>query len=202
MERVRDDLGWIEVICGPMFSGKTEELIRRLKRVHYAKRKLAIFKPAIDVRYSTIELVSHAQSRLEAVPISGAHAIFETLEDDVEIVGIDEVQFFDSAILDVVQALANSGRRVIVAGLDLDYRGAPFGPMPHLLSVAESITKLLAICVQCGSPASRSQRLNHEKKKFLLGAEDSYEPRCRSCHYVEIVRQAPLDVESQGEVSR
>ena len=173
--------GWIEVITGSMFSGKTEELIRRLRRARIAKQKVEIFKPRIEVRYSEEEVVSHDENAILSTPVDSAANIL-LLASDVEVVGIDEAQFFDDGLVDVCNQLANSGIRVIVAGLDMDYRGLPFGPMPKLLSVAEYVTKVHAICVRCGNLASYTHRLSDEDKLIVLGETDIYEPLCRGCY--------------------
>lgn len=173
--------GWIEVVCGSMFSGKTEELIRRLRRAKIANQKVAIYKPAIDVRYDETKVVSHNASAIEAIPVQNAAMILEVPED-VTVVGIDEAQFFDMALTDICQTLALRDIRVIVAGLDMDYRGVPFGPMPHLLAVAEYITKVHAICVHCGNLATHSYRLSEEDAVVVLGEKERYEPRCRTCY--------------------
>jgi len=178
------DIGWIEVICGPMFSGKTEELIRRLRRAVYARQKVEIFKPKIDTRYDAIEIVSHSRQSLTAKPIAHATEILAQVATDAEVVGIDEAQFFDRTVVEVAQTLADRGVRVVLAGLDQDFRGMPFEPMPELLAVAEFVTKSLAICMVCGNPAGRSQRLTREGGRVLVGASDSYEARCRKCHTV------------------
>lgn len=172
--------GWVEVICGSMFSGKTEELIRRLRRAQIARQHVAIFKPAIDVRYSTEHIVSHSGSSLPSITVSRADQIAE-LAHDVDVVGIDEAQFYDEGILQVVNSLADQGKRVIIAGLDQDYLGQPFDPMPQLLAVAEYITKTLAICVVCGNPANRTQRVTMSDERVLVGAAEAYEARCRRC---------------------
>jgi thymidine kinase len=172
--------GWIEVICGSMFSGKTEELIRRLKRVKIANLKVEIFKPAIDVRYDKINIVSHDTNFITSTPVENAHSIL-LMANDVDVVGIDEAQFFDSEIAFVCEQLAMRGIRVIVAGLDMDYMGKPFGQMPNLLATADYITKLHAICVQCGNIANISYRKVDEGAQVLLGEKDLYEPRCRTC---------------------
>lgn len=180
---VPKDTGWIEVICGSMFSGKTEELIRRLRRAEIAKLKVSIFKPKIDDRYSREHIVSHNSQRIPSIPVSNAPEILERL-GDAEVIGIDEAQFFDLDLVDVCQELADSGKRVIVAGLDQDYTGKPFEPIPQLLAVAEYITKTLAICVKCGNPANRTQRLSRQSERVIVGAGDMYEARCRFCHEV------------------
>ncbi len=185
MQALPRDIGWLEVICGPMFSGKTEELIRRLRRSAYARQKVEIYKPKIDTRYDAIDIVSHSRQSLTARPVSTAQEILEQVEAGTEVVGIDEAQFFDHELVEVCQRLANGGARVIVAGLDQDFRGVPFDPMPELLAVAEFVTKTLAICVRCGNPAGRSQRITREGGRVLVGASDSYEPRCRRCHTLD-----------------
>ena len=172
--------GSIEVICGSMFSGKTEELIRRMKRAQFAKQKVAIYKPCIDVRYSEENVVSHDAHSISSTPISSPAQMLE-LSADVEVVGIDEAQFFDDSIVEVVQTLANRGIRVIIAGLDTDFLGKPFGPMPALMAVAEDIQKVHAICVRCGSPANHSHRLSKNDQLVVLGEKDVYEPLCRHC---------------------
>ena len=173
--------GRIEVICGSMFSGKTEELIRRLKRAKFARQKVEIFKPALDTRYSDVEVVSHDSNHITSTPIESSTSIL-LLANDVEVVGIDEAQFFDETIVEVVQKLANRGVRVIIAGLDTDFLGKPFGPMPALMAVAEDIQKVHAICVKCGSPANHSHRLTASEQLVVLGEKDSYEPLCRHCY--------------------
>lgn len=174
-------VGWIEVICGSMFSGKTEELIRRLKRVKIANLKVEIFKPSLDTRYDETQVVSHDANAILCTPIDNPQAIL-LLANDVDVVGIDEAQFFDIEIVNVCQTLALKGTRVIVAGLDMDYKFQPFGAMPHLLAVADYITKLHAICVQCGNIANVSYRKTAEQGQVLLGEKDTYEPRCRRCY--------------------
>jgi len=173
--------GWIEVICGSMFSGKTEELIRRLRRAQIARQKVAIFKPKIDMRYSDDHIVSHNQQRIPSIAVEKANDILQYVSQ-AQVLGIDEAQFFDNTLVDVCRQLANSGRRVIVAGLDKDYRGVPFEPIPQLLCEAEYITKTLAICVKCGNPANYTQRLSKSAERVLLGATDTYEARCRKCY--------------------
>lgn len=177
------DIGWIEVVVGCMFSGKTEELIRRLRRAQIAKQKVMIFKPRIDNRYSKNQIVSHNTQSLESIVIDKAEEII-SLAKNAQVVGIDEGQFFDQSLLDVCERLADDGKRVIVAGLDQDYRGKPFEPMPQLLSIAEYITKTLAICVVCGNPADRTQRKIASADRVVVGAADSYEARCRKCHTI------------------
>ena len=172
--------GWIEVVCGSMFSGKTEELIRRMKRAQFANLKVEIFKPSIDVRYSEEEVVSHDANAIQSTPVESAQNIL-LMTADVDVVGIDEAQFFDDGIVDVCRKLADSGIRVIVAGLDMDYMGVPFGPMPALMATAEYVTKVHAICVRCGDLAHHSHRLTSDDKQVLLGAQDTYQPICRHC---------------------
>ena len=171
-------VGWIEVICGSMFSGKTEELIRRLRRAQIARQRVEIFKPALDRRYSEDEVVSHDENAIPSSPVDTASQIL-LLAGEADVIGIDEVQFFDTDLVDVCQKLARDGKRVIVAGLDQDYRGQPFEPMPQLMAVAEYVTKLHAICVVCGAPANHSQRIVADDDRVLLGAKEAYEPRCR-----------------------
>ena len=175
--------GWIEVVTGCMFSGKTEELIRRLKRAKIAKQRVLVFKPKIDNRYSEEKIVSHDEQSLPSIMISKADEILEHVKD-AQVIGIDEAQFFDNTLVDICNKLADEGKRVIVAGLDQDYKGTPFEPIPQLLAVAEYITKTLAICVACGNPADRTQRKIFSKERVLVGAADSYEARCRKCHYI------------------
>ncbi len=173
--------GWIEVICGSMFSGKTEEIIRRLRRAEIARQQVEIFKPAIDVRYHALDIVSHnRETRIRSTPVEGAASIL-LLAGDAQVVGIDEAQFFDDGLPDVASRLAAKGVRVIVAGLDMDFTGAPFGPIPLLLARAEYITKLHAICARCGGLAAFSYRKTVGGAKILLGEQDVYEARCRSC---------------------
>jgi thymidine kinase len=175
-----DKRGWIEVICGSMFSGKTEELIRRLKRVKIANLKVEIFKPKIDTRYDETKIVSHDINFINSTPVENSAAIL-LLAKDVDVVGIDEAQFFDEGIIDVCEQLAFKGIRVIVAGLDMDYMGQPFGQMPNLLAVADYIDKLHAICMECGNIAHVSYRKTAQSGQVLLGEKDIYEPRCRIC---------------------
>lgn len=173
--------GWIEVICGSMFSGKTEELIRRLKRAQFAKQKVEIFKPEIDTRYAETEVVSHDANAIQSTPVPNSSNIL-ILADDVEVVGIDEAQFFDMGLVDVCNQLANSGIRVIIAGLDMDYLGKPFGPIPDLLATAEYVTKVHAICMKCGELANHSHRFMQEDGLVVLGEKENYEPLCRTCY--------------------
>jgi len=182
--------GWIEVICGPMFAGKTEELLRRVKRLEYARKNIVVFKPDIDNRFSENEVVSHNNNRTKSVNIRRAKDIFKFIDDETDVVAIDEVQFLDEEAVRIIDYLASKKIRVIVSGLDKDFRGEPFSFMPKLLSLAEYVTKLTAICVVCGAPATRTQRIVNDKPAryidpiVLVGASESYEARCRSCHKV------------------
>ena len=177
----RAGAGWIEVVVGSMFSGKSEELIRRLRRAQIAKRKVQIFKPRIDNRYSDTHITSHSAMQINADNVSSARELLERVLPDTEVIGIDEGQFFDAELPAVCSTLADQGKRVIVAGLDQDYLGKPFEPMPQLLAIAEYITKTLAICMVCGEPANHTQRLVKSRELVLVGATDSYEARCRRC---------------------
>jgi thymidine kinase len=186
----RYDGGWIELICGSMFSGKTEELIRRLVRAEIARQKVQVFKPALDNRYKVNKVSSHSGKYYEATVVENAAQIATLLSEDVDVVAIDEVQFFDWAVAELCERLANQGRRVILAGLDLDFRGEPFGPMPLLMAQAEQVDKLQAICMVCGAPASRTQRLidgrpaHYDDPVIMVGASEVYEARCRQHHEV------------------
>lgn len=177
----RKKVGTIEVVAGSMFSGKTEELIRRLKRAKIAKQKVDIYKPAIDVRYSENEVVSHDENSIRSTPVDNSANIL-LLSDDADVIGIDEAQFFDNGLVEVVVKLANMGIRVIVAGLDMDFKGVPFGPIPGLMAIADDVTKVHAICVRCGSIAQFSHRLSEKEQVVLLGEKDIYEPLCRGCY--------------------
>ncbi|ODS55114.1 MAG: thymidine kinase [Acidobacteria bacterium SCN 69-37] len=174
--------GWIEVIAGSMFSGKSEELIRRLRRAQIARQRVQIFKPAVDDRYDEMAIVSHSEMKLPSVDVATSTELLAQVRPSTEVVGIDEGQFFDNGLPDVCARLAAAGKRVIVAGLDLDYRGVPFEPMPQLLASAEYITKTLAICMVCGGPANRTQRLVPSHDRVLVGASGTYEARCRHCY--------------------
>lgn len=191
MHQFPKDIGWIEVICGSMFSGKTEELIRRIKRAVYAHQKVQVFKPKIDNRYDELAVVSHSQLKIIATPIERAEQILQALKADTEVVGIDEVQFLGADVVPVCEALAARGVRVVCAGLDQDYQGKPFEPMPQLLAVAEYVSKELAICVVCGNPANRSQRIAARAERVVVGAGDTYEARCRKCHSPTPVEATP-----------
>lgn len=173
--------GRIEVVCGSMFSGKTEELIRRLKRAEFAKQRVEIFKPALDTRYSEIEVVSHDRNSIMSTPVDSSSSIL-LLSSDIDVVGIDEAQFFDDGLVQVCNELANKGIRVIVAGLDMDFKGVPFGPIPALCAIADEVTKVHAICVRCGSLAYVSHRLVANDKRVMLGEQAEYEPLCRECY--------------------
>ncbi len=182
--------GWIEIVVGPMYSGKSEELIRRLKRAQIAKQSVVVFKHTIDDRYCKENVVSHNGSKLNAINISNPQKIYEYINEDTEVVGVDEVQFFDEEIVEVIKDLANKGMRVIAAGLDMDFRGEPFGPTPKIMAIAEFVDKLSAICIKCGSPAHRTQRLingnpaKYSEPTVLVGATEGYEARCRLHHEV------------------
>jgi thymidine kinase len=190
----RYDGGWIELICGSMFSGKTEELIRRVKRAQIARQKVQVFKPILDARYQAERVSSHDGLHWDAVAVHDARQVLSLIEEGTDVIAIDEVQFFDWKIADVCQELADQGRRVILAGLDMDFRGEPFGPVPLLMAQSETIDKLQAICVVCGAPASRTQRLidgqpaNYDDPVILVGASEVYEARCRQCHEVPVPR--------------
>ena len=186
--------GRIEVVCGSMFSGKTEELIRRMKRAKFAKQKVEIFKPSLDTRYSEKDVVSHDKNIIRSTPIDSSGAIL-LLASDIDVVGIDEAQFFDDGLVEVCNQLANNGVRVIVAGLDMDYKGIPFGPIPALCAIADEVTKVHAICVKCGALAYVSHRLIHNDKRVLLGEKDEYEPLCRECY------QRSIDIEMKAEAA-
>lgn len=181
MALVKTQLGWIEVICGSMFSGKSEELIRRLRRAIIAKQRVQIFKPTIDSRFSDAEIVSHSEMRMPSVSVSSSAELLDKVDHRTEVIGIDEAQFFDDGVVAAAQRLADQSKRVIVAGLDKDFRGLPFGPIPALMAVAEDVTKTLAICVRCGSPANNTQRLVESDELVVVGAQGVYEARCRRC---------------------
>ncbi|HEX8229077.1 MAG TPA: thymidine kinase [Chloroflexia bacterium] len=202
--------GWLEVVCGSMFSGKTEELIRRVKRAQIARQKVQVFKPRIDTRYSAVQVASHNGALHTAVPVGGSAELEGLVEPDTTVVAIDEAQFFDEGVVDLCKRLTHNGVRVIAAGLDLDFRGEPFGPMPLLMAEAEMVDKLQAICVSCGAPASRTQRLidgqpaNYDDPIIMVGAKENYEARCRHCHEVprpdQGVVEAPVgDVANNNE---
>jgi thymidine kinase len=177
--------GWIEVVCGPMFSGKSEELIRLLRRAAIARQRVQVFKPALDDRYADADVVSHSQWRIPCEVVERSGEILKRLDPRTEVVGIDEAQFFDDELPRICGHLANLGKRVIVAGLDMDYRGVPFGSMPTVLAVAEKVDKIHAICTRCGAPAAYTQRLTEAEEQVVVGAADVYEARCRRCHEPE-----------------
>jgi len=181
MDIVSGNLGWIEVICGPMFSGKSEELIRRLRRAKIARKRVQVFKPELDNRYSREEIVSHGDSRLKAEVVISASEILGRLDWRTQVIGIDEANFMGVEVIDVAQQLADTGKQVLIAGLDTDFMGRPFPPMPDLLALAESITKTLAICMRCGNPAKHTQRLVESEELIVVGASGMYEARCRRC---------------------
>ena len=187
--------GRIEVICGSMFSGKTEELIRRLKRATFAKQRVEIFKPAIDTRYSTEEVVSHDKNSIQSTPIDSSASIL-LFTSEIDVVGIDEAQFFDEGLVEVCNELANQGIRVIIAGLDMDFKGIPFGPMPALCAIADEVTKVHAICVKCGNLAYISHRTIQNDKRVLLGEKMEYEPLCREC-YLKALQQEETKIKEQ-----
>jgi len=190
--------GWIEAICGPMFSGKSEELIRRLRRAIIARKLVQVFKPAIDTRYSESEIVTHADVRMRSEAVSWAPEILGRLDWRTEVIGIDESNFFGSELVETANQLANCGKQVIVAGLDTDFLGRPFPPMPDLLATAESITKTLAICMRCGNPAKHTQRLVQSEELIVIGSVESYEARCRLCFEPGVPRQEKLNFGSAG----
>ena len=192
--------GWIELICGSMFSGKTEELIRRLRRAQIARQRVAIFKPSIETRYSENQVVSHDETAIHSTSVDKAEDILR-LVGDADVVGIDEAQFFDQDLVRVADRLARTGKRVIIAGLDQDYLGHPFEPVPSLMAVAEHVTKLHAVCVVCGAPANHSQRISTSEERVMLGALEAYEPRCRQCfepHAIPKSAQTEMDLRNSG----
>src|ERR1700749_1762702 len=198
MNAMRGNLGWIEVVCGPMFSGKSEELIRRLRRAEIARQRVQIFKPAIDQRYAGNQIVSHDDGRIHAECVSNAMDVQAKLEPRTEVIGIDEAQFLGEGVVDFVVRLADMGKRIVIAGLDTDYLGRPFHPMPELLAVADDITKTLAICMQCGNPAKHTQRLIASAELVVVGAAGMYEARCRRCFEPNL---AKMEVEKVAKVS-
>src|ERR1700683_4119245 len=190
MEFVTGNVGWVEVICGPMFSGKSEELIRRLRRATIARKRVQVFKPAIDTRYGQDEIVSHGDLRMKSEVVGSGAEILDRVDWRSEVIGGDEANFMGASLIDVAQRLADSGKQVIVAGLDTDYLGRPFVPIPDLLALAESITKTLAICVRCGNPAKHTQRLVESDDLIVVGAGGMYEARCRGCLVAGVPRRA------------
>jgi thymidine kinase len=193
MEIVSGNVGWIEIVSGPMFSGKSEELIRRLRRAKIARKRVQVFKPVIDDRYSATEIVSHGDQRMESTVVSNAREILEKLDWRTQVIGIDESNFFGIELVEVATQLADTGKQVVIAGLDTDYLGRPFTPMPELLCVAESITKMLAICMRCGNPAKHTQRLVESDDLIVVGAGGMYEARCRRCFEPGVPKQEVLD---------
>ncbi|HEV2201867.1 MAG TPA: thymidine kinase [Bryobacteraceae bacterium] len=194
--------GWIEVICGPMFSGKSEELMRRLRRARIARKRVQVFKPLLDNRYSASEIVSHGDQRMPSEAVSGTAQILEKLDGRTQVIGIDEANFFGPELEETATRLADSGRQVLVAGLDTDYLGRPFAPMPALLCIAESITKTLAICMRCGQPAKHTQRLVESSDLIVVGAAGMYEARCRRCFEPDISRQEVMEFARQPETAK
>jgi thymidine kinase len=193
MDIVTGHLGWIEVVCGPMFSGKSEELIRRLRRSQIARKRVQVFKPALDDRYSRDEIVSHGDQRMKSEVVNNAKEILEKLDWRSQVVGVDESNFFGPDLVDIATRLADAGKQVIIAGLDTDFMGRPFSPMPELLCLAESITKTLAICVRCGNPAKHTQRLVESADLIVVGAAGMYEARCRRCFEPGVPKQDVLE---------
>jgi thymidine kinase len=193
MEIITGNVGWIEVICGPMFSGKSEELIRRLRRAMIARKRVQVFKPVIDTRYSDDEIVSHGDLRMKSEVVSGGGEILDRIDWRSEVIGVDEANFMGPALVDAAQRLADSGKQVIIAGLDTDYLGRPFAPIPDLLALAETITKTLAICMRCGNPAKHTQRLRGSDDLIVVGTTGTYEARCRRCFEPGIPKQEELD---------
>src|SRR4249920_864987 len=193
MDIVTGNVGWIEVICGPMFSGKSEELIRRLRRATIARKRVQVFKPTIDIRYSADEIVSHGDLRMKSEVVDSGKEILGRIDWRTEVVGVDEANFMGADLIEIAGTLADSGKQVIIAGLDTDYMGRPFAPIPELLALAESITKTLAICVRCGNPAKHTQRLRGSDDLIVVGASDMYEARCRRCFEPGIPKQTELD---------
>ena len=203
MDFVTGNIGWIEAICGPMFSGKSEELMRRLRRAMIARKRVQVFKPVIDNRYSGDEIVSHTEMRMKSETVGKASDIVNQLDWRTQVVGIDEANFLGQELVEVATQLADSGKQVIVAGLDTDYMGRPFPPMPDLLTLAESITKTLAICVRCGNPAKHTQRLVESSDLIVIGAAGMYEARCRRCFEPGIPKQESLDFgPSKGKLAK
>jgi thymidine kinase len=193
LELVVPNSGWIEAICGPMFSGKSEELIRRLRRALIARKRVQVFKPAIDNRYSMSEIVTHADVRMRSEAVNGAGELLAKMDWHTQVVGIDESNFFGPELVTVANQLADAGKQVIIAGLDTDFMGRPFTPMPDLLAVAESITKMLAVCMRCGAPAKHTQRLLGSDELIMVGADGAYEARCRRCFEPGVPKQEVLD---------
>jgi thymidine kinase len=193
MDFITGNIGWIEVVCGPMFSGKSEELMRRLRRAMIARKRVQVFKPAIDTRYSSDEIVSHGDIRMKSEVVKDAPDILVRLDWRTQVVGVDESNFFGPELVDIASQLADTGKQVIIAGLDTDYMGRPFSPMPTLLTLAESITKTLAICMRCGNPAKHTQRLVESDDLIVVGAGGMYEARCRRCFEPGVPKQELLE---------
>jgi thymidine kinase len=193
MDIITGNVGWVEVICGPMFSGKSEELIRRLRRAMIARKRVEVFKPIIDNRYSDDEIVSHGDLRMKSQVVSSGAEIASRIDPRSEVIGVDEANFMGPELVEVAQRLADGGKQVIISGLDTDYMGRPFAPVPELLALAESITKTLAICVRCGNPAKHTQRLRGSDDLIVVGASDMYEARCRRCFEPGIPKQTEMD---------
>jgi len=201
MDFITGNIGWIEVICGPMFSGKSEELMRRLRRAKIARKRVQVFKPVIDTRYSADEIVSHGDMRMKSEVVKDASEILGRLDWRTQVVGVDESNFFGPDLVDIVSQLADTGKQVIVAGLDTDYMGRPFVPMPTLLTLAESITKTLAICMRCGNPAKHTQRLVESDDLIVVGAAGMYEARCRRCFEPGVPKQELLEFARPHKIS-
>jgi thymidine kinase len=193
MDMMTSNTGWIEVVCGPMFSGKSEELIRRLRRARIARKRVQVFKPVLDDRYSLTEIVSHGDIRMPSETVQDTPEILKKLDWRTEVVGVDEANFFGPALIELAQQLADSGKQVIIAGLDTDFMGRPFAPMPELLAVAESIAKTLAICMRCGNPAKHTQRLVESTDLIVVGAAGMYEARCRRCFEPGVPKQESFE---------
>jgi thymidine kinase len=193
MDIVTGHIGWIEIVCGPMFSGKSEELIRRLRRARIARKRVQVFKPTLDDRYSLDEIVSHGDQRMKSDVVQSAREILGKIDWRTQVIGVDESNFFGPDLVDVASQLADSGKQVIIAGLDTDYLGRPFSPMPQLLCLAESITKMLAICMRCGNPAKHTQRLVESDALIVVGATGMYEARCRRCFEPGVPKQELLE---------
>lgn len=193
MDFITGNMGWIEVVCGPMFSGKSEELMRRIRRARIARKRVQVFKPVIDTRYSIDEIVSHGDIRMKSEVVQEASEILARLDWRTQVVGIDESNFFSPDLVDIASQLADTGKQVIIAGLDTDYMGRPFAPMPTLLALAESITKTLAICMRCGNPAKHTQRLVESDDLIVVGAAGMYEARCRRCFEPGVPKQELLE---------
>lgn len=202
MNIIRHQTGWIEVVCGSMFSGKTEELIQRLRRAEIARQRIQVYKPVVDTRYSVGHITSHSDQKWVAVAVRSAGEILSSVKKETQVVGIDEAQFFDVNLVEICQTLADRGIRVIVAGLDQDYQGVPFGPIPQLLAIAEYITKNNAICVVCGNPASRSQRIVAGGDRVIVGAQEAYEARCRVCFDPDLPKKLKPKKQKKGDGQR